>query len=130
MNPANSNSKNLRIALQNVSVPTPIISFLSLRVFNGRKPSVESPQPLNGLRIAYVTETNRSMTGGLGRARDERTFVVDTLDDFVPHSSITSSVFGLQREVVNRRSQYTQFDIEENDSMAQSIPRFVSSTVL
>ena len=70
------------------------------------------------------------MTGGLGRARDERTFVVDAIDDFVPHSSIASSVFGLQREVVNRRSQYTQPDIEENDPMAQSIPRFVPSTVL
>ena len=62
---------------------------------------------------------------------NKHTIVIDTVtDDFVPHSSITSSIFSLQREVENHRGQYTQPDIDENNPIAQSIPRFVLSAVL
>ena len=67
---------------------------------------------------------------GSGGAADKHTIIIDTIDDFVPYSSITSSVFSLQREVENHGSQYTQPDIDENDPMAQSIPRLVPSAVL
>jgi len=58
---ANSDPESLQVALQNISVPAPIVSLFSLRVLDGCEPSVESCQLLNGLWIAYVTETNRSM---------------------------------------------------------------------
>ena len=62
---------------------------------------------------------------------NEHTIVIDTvIDDFVPLSSITSSIFSLQYVVENRGSQYTQPDIDENNPIAQSIPRFVLSAVL
>ena len=61
---------------------------------------------------------------------NEHTIIIDTINDFVSHSSITSGIFSLQREVENHGSQYTQPDIDENDPMAQSIPRLVPSAVL
>ena len=62
---------------------------------------------------------------------NEHTIVIDTvIDDFVPLSSITSSIFSLQYVVENRGSQYTQPDIDENNPIAQSIPRLVLSAVL
>ena len=67
---------------------------------------------------------------GPGGAADEHTVVVDTVNDFIPHSSIAPSVFGLQYEVINHGSQYAYRNIDENDSMAQSEPRSVSSTIL
>ena len=51
-------SESLEIFLQNISVPAPIISFLSLRVLDRRESPIESRQPLDRLWIAYVTEIN------------------------------------------------------------------------
>ena len=63
--PATSpDSERLQSALQNVSVPTPIVSFFSLRVLDGSKPSVDPCQLLDGLRITYVTRTLTRPTTG------------------------------------------------------------------
>ena len=67
---------------------------------------------------------------GPGGATDEHTVVIDTVNDFFPHPSISSGILGLQREVVSYGSQYTQPDIDENDPMTQREPRSVPSTVL
>ena len=95
------------VSLQNISVPAPVISLFSLRVLDSREPSVELRQPLDGLGITYVVETNQPMAGLLGITADEHTFVVHTVDNFIPHSLITPSIFGPQHEVVQRGSQYT-----------------------
>jgi len=44
-----------QVPLQNISVPAPPISLFPLRVLDGRKPSVEPRQLLNGLGITYIT---------------------------------------------------------------------------
>ena len=51
---SSSDPKCLQVALQNVSISTPIVSFLPLSVLDGRKPSVEPCQSLNGLKVPYV----------------------------------------------------------------------------
>jgi hypothetical protein len=94
------------MVLQGVSVPTPIVSFLSLRVFDGCESSVEPCQSLDGLGIAYTTETGQSMAWP-GAVVDEHTIVVDTINDFFPYSSVAPGILGPQREVVRRGSQYT-----------------------
>jgi hypothetical protein len=47
-----------QIALQNVSVPTPTVSFFALSVFDSREPSVEPCQPLDYFGITYVIKAN------------------------------------------------------------------------
>jgi len=59
---ASSDPENLRILLQNISVPAPIISPFPLRVLDCREPSVKPCQPLNGLGITYVMD--KSADGG------------------------------------------------------------------
>jgi hypothetical protein len=120
---------SLQIILQNVSVPTPIVSLLSLRVFDGCEPSVEFCQSLDDFRIACITETTQSMTQP-GAAMDEHTVIVDTVDDLFPQSSITPGVLDPQRGVVHNGSQCTYPDVSKHDSVAQRIPWFVPSAVL
>jgi len=50
---ASSNAES-PMSLQNISIPTPFVSFFPLRVLDGSKPFVEPRQPLNGLGVAYI----------------------------------------------------------------------------
>jgi len=82
-----------KVSLQNISVPAPIVSFFPLRILDGREPSVKPRQPLNGLGVACIT--GELVDAGPAVALvDEHTAVVDTIDDFVPQSSVTSPIFG------------------------------------
>ena len=103
---ATSDPGGLQVALQNIPGPAPVVSPFSFCVVDGSEPSVEPCQLLDGLRIAYIMETkwNDMIDGRTGVVADGHTVVVDTIDYFFPHPSITSSVFGPQREVVNHRS--------------------------
>ena len=65
-----------------------------------------------------------------GGAAHEHTVVIDTVNDFFPHSSISLGIFGLQRDVISYGSQHAQPDIDENNPMTKSEPRPVPSTVL
>ena len=82
---------SIQILLQNIAITAPIVSFLSLRVLDRREPSVESCQPLYRLGIACVTEINQPIAG-TGIPTDEHTFVVDTIDNFIPYSLIASNI--------------------------------------
>ena len=42
-----------------------------------------------------------------GTVADGHTLVINTVDNFISHSLITSSVFGPQREIVDYGTQYT-----------------------
>ena len=102
--------------LQNVSVSTPSVPLFSLCILNGGEPSVKLYCLFDGLAITYSMEENQR-NAGRSMVTDEPTFVVDTIDDFIPNALIASRVFCPQCKVIHQRGNNAYPNIGEDNRM-------------
>ena len=94
------------VTLQNIPVSAPSVPFLSLCVLDAGKPSVELFLPFNSLGIVYFAEKYKLVTG-TKTPGGGRTFVVITIDDFIPQSSVALGILGLQGKMIHDGSEQT-----------------------